>query len=76
MMPNFTQAEIDDARRNPRPGDVWTRGNLRRCISSMYTGGPFICQRSSTGKVDWVGPSVKQFEEWTLNATLVRRGHA
>lgn len=73
-MPDFTAAEIQDARENPRVGDVWERGTFRRCVSSIYDIGPFLCQKSVRGKIDWFGPTFKQFQAWTRNATLIRRG--
>ncbi len=65
-MPDFTEAEIRDAIKNPRPGDVWqTDGCAQWRVDETYPGGVVLHGRSVYGP---------HFREWTSNATLLRRG--
>lgn len=78
-MPDFTQAETEDARNNPRPGDVWDMcpdGAWKREVGQVDIEGVWF--DSSIGR-EWLTNMCDTRDEWaknTRNATLVRRGDA
>lgn len=69
-MPDFTPSEVEDARRNPRAGDVWGKATVQRTIVFTDHGALYAVDRKK------VEPTPGQLQKWTLNATLVRRGDA
>ena len=74
-MPDFTPAEIQDARENPKPGDVWIFGDDKRQIG--YIGPRGRVSYKAFWNEEWLWTtslSRKQFRDWTRNATLLRRG--
>lgn len=76
-MPDFTAAEIQDARENPKPGDVWAMspgGEWEREVVHVDIEGVWF--DSHIGR-DWLTGMCDTIGEWvdsTRNATLVRRG--
>lgn len=78
-MPDFTPAEIADAIKNPRPGDVWVIAlrdgvELERSITRIDSIGVWF---DVTVKKNTLRGLVQQIAEWryrNTDATLVRRG--
>jgi hypothetical protein len=71
-MPDFTPAEIRDARNNPKPGDVWARGVLRAIRKISGT----IVYHSTTNHGYRYDDEcdLRYWGKWCLHATLIRRG--
>lgn len=75
-MADLTLSEIEDARRNPRPGDEWRRGKELRVVREITAKCLAMGRFCGEQCVMPVYPWISQFREWTRNATLVRRGDA
>ena len=78
-MPDFTPAEIDDARRNPRAGDRWEKAGSSREVTRFMTAFPPDIQYTQTVrgrvyKANYV--YLAHWGRWTRNATLLKRGDA
>lgn len=73
-MPDFTPEQTEDARRNPKAGDVWRKAayNTREIVDVAH--GSVRLKSSYIGRTYW--DTTRAHFRWTRNAKLIRRGDA
>lgn len=74
-MSQFTESDMNDARRNPKTGDTWVKGVLVRTIYGFELSGYKILYLADRGaKVSKRSCWWTTWQDWTRTATLTQRG--